>query len=130
MGALIKLYDGATEYVLSDINRAYERGYDVAGDIDRADNGTLNVNLVATKTVHTIAYGDITYGNCADGGRGLADLEALMKLGHLLTLIINDYGATTASATVFIDPAEFRPSVQSDGWGREYWALQMVLREK
>lgn len=129
MGALIKLYAGVEEYLLSDINREYVRGYDVAGNLERADNGTLGANITAIKAIHTVAYSDLNYDAAEDGGVGLGTLEALMVAKQPLTMIVNDYGATTVSATVLIDPREFRPRVYSDGWGREYWGLEMVLRE-
>lgn len=129
-GEMLKLISGVNEYVLSGVNRRYERGYYFAGTVSRAVTGSLNLCKRALKTVHTVAWDDLPYDDTPDGGIGLADLRDLFMAGGVYTLRVQLFEGSldTESFDVIFDPEAFFFNLVP-GYGREFWRVSATFLE-
>jgi phage protein U len=129
MSDMLMLTDSVdNDYILSQVERTYQRGQVLIGSSSRAVTGKLNIRKRAQKTTHSISWAGLTYSDESGGAIGLASLKTLVATGGEYTLTVNLYGENEETFTVMFDPESFNfEVVQYEG--RELWQVSATLLE-
>ena len=128
---LIKLTRNSVEYILSEVSRKYNCGFVFEGSVSRAVTGRVNVRTRAQKTVHNLSWDALTWDTAPDGGLGVDGLRALVYMGGVFSMIINQYkNGSQEAMDVVIDPESFRYElVPVRGLQRRIWRASLTLLE-